>query len=122
MYEIIKHKRQVAVMALLAMVFLFASGVEAAPNIPNSTSDIRAIDLDNSVGDIIRRVVNFIGIIGGVILVGLGMWHGISAATSGKNPNKRAEAWDSVKYYIIAAAFFFAVPLVLGVLLRLMNV
>ncbi|WP_188624732.1 hypothetical protein, partial [Caldalkalibacillus thermarum] len=44
------------------------------------------------------------------------------AATSGKNPAKRAEAWDAVKWYIMAAAFFFAVPLLLGVVLRLMNV
>lgn len=119
-----KNKRRfVAVMTLLVMIFLFGTAVSASVfTPPNSTADISQMDLDQSIGKIVRKIVQFIFVISGVVLAGIGAWHFLVLATSSRNPQARAESSMAIKWYLIGAAGCFGVVLLLQVIAGLVNV
>ena len=119
-----KNKRRfVAVMTLLVMIFLFGTVVSSSTfTPPNSTSDISALELNSTIGEIVRNIVRFIFLIAGVVLAGIGAWHFLVLATSSRNPQARAESSMAIKWYLIGAAGCFGVVLLLQVIAGLVNV
>lgn len=119
----VKRKRLIAVTLLVLVIFLFGSAVSASAfTPPNSTADISQMDLDQSIGKIVRKIVQFIFMISGVVLAGIGAFHFLRMATSSGNPQARAESAQAIKWYLFGAAGCFGVMLILQVIAGLVNI
>lgn len=118
----IRQKAAVIAVFLMVVIFFMVPDVSfAAPNdVPNSTSDISAMDLNSTVGGIIRKVVNFAAIIAGVIFVGFLIRDGIKLAGSSGNPQSRAEAIHGIMYSLLGCLFALGATIFVGVVIGLL--
>lgn len=112
------------VMAAVVFSFVFIALPEnafAAPgNVPDSTKDIKQQDLNKTIGNIIRKIVNFIATIAGVVLVGLLIKDGIKLAGSSGNPSARSEAITGIMYSLIGGLVALGAVILVGVIVGLL--
>lgn len=118
------NKKQLTIIAALfitAMIFFVLPDVSfaAGHGVPNSTSDIASQDLNNTVGGIIRKIVNFAAVIAGVIFVGFLIRDGIKLAGSGGNPQARAEAIRGIVYSLLGCLCSIGASVLVGVVIGL---
>lgn len=125
-FHSISNKKVLAAIVLTAVAFSFIlllvpEMTHAAPSdVPRSTSDITSRSLDSTVGNIIRKIVNFIALIAGVIFVGMLIRDGIKLAGSSGNPHARSEAIRGIMFSLIGCLVAIGAPILIGVVIGML--
>lgn len=115
-----KHLAIIAVFLAAVIFFMMPESSLAAPDVPDSTQNIAERDLDNTIGDLIRKIVNFAAIIAGVIFVGFLIRDGIKLAGSGGNPQARSEAIRGIIFSLGGCLIAVGASVFVGVVIGLL--
>ncbi|MFD1363114.1 hypothetical protein [Lentibacillus salinarum] len=108
-----------AVFSTAMILFMMPDTVLAS--VPDGTSDITSRDLDSTIGEIVKTIIQFLAAIAGVILLGKLILDGMKLIGSSGNPQTRTEAIYGIMWSLAGGILAIGASVFAGVIVGLVE-